>query len=68
MDRLPKDLGERERAASEVVESFRRLIESWKAEDPTYDREAWPELEEALDRNLPEYRKHFPEGSSSRTS
>jgi hypothetical protein len=31
------------------------------AEDPDYDREAWPELKEALDRNRPEYRKHFPD-------
>jgi hypothetical protein len=31
------------------------------AEDPAYDREAWPELKEGLDRNRPEYRKHFPE-------
>lgn len=43
------------------AERFRRLVEGWMAEDSAYDREAWPELKEGLDRNRPEYRKHFPE-------
>lgn len=43
------------------AERFRRLVEGWMAEDPAYDREAWPELKEGLDRNRPEYRKHFQE-------
>lgn len=45
---------------SDAAERFRKLVEGWMSEDPAYDREAWPELEEALDRNRPEYRKHFP--------
>ncbi len=45
----------------EAAEKFRRLVETWMSEDPAYDREAWPELKEALDRNRPEYRKHFPD-------
>lgn len=57
MNRQTKDL-EGERSA---VESFRRLVEGWMAEDPAYDKEAWPELREGLDRNRPEYRKHFPD-------
>jgi hypothetical protein len=40
---------------------FSRLAKGWMAEDPAYDKEAWPELQEALDRNRPEYRKHFPD-------
>lgn len=68
MDWRPKDLEERERATSEAVERFRRLVEGWIAEGPAYDREAWPELEETLDRNRPEYNKHFPEGNSLRTT
>ncbi|MGB3682758.1 MAG: hypothetical protein WA990_09775 [Rubrobacteraceae bacterium] len=43
------------------AERFRRLVEGWMAEDPVYDREAWPELKEGLDRNRPKYRKHFPD-------
>lgn len=52
---------EGERPPAEAAERFRRLVEGWMAEDPSYDREAWPELKEGLDRNRPEYRKHFPE-------
>lgn len=52
---------ETEREPTEAAEGFRRLVEGWMAEDPAYDREAWPELREGLDRNRPEYRKHFPE-------
>lgn len=46
------------------AERFRRLVESWMAEDPAYAREAWPELKESLDRNRPEHREHFPEDGS----
>lgn len=46
---------------AEAAERFRRLVQGWMDEDPTYDREAWPELKQNLDRNRPEYRKHFPE-------
>lgn len=59
MNRQTKDL-EGERGPTEAAERFRRLVEGWMAEDPAYDREAWPELREGLDRNRPEYRKHFP--------
>lgn len=52
---------EGERNPAEAAERFRRLVEGWMAEDPAYDREAWPELKEGLDRNRHEYRKHFPE-------
>lgn len=52
---------EGERNPAETAERFRRLVEGWMAEDPAYDREAWPELKEGLDRNRPEYRKHFSE-------
>ena len=54
------------RDPAEAAERFRSLVESWMAEDPAYDREAWPELKEALDRNRPEYRKHFPTESEDR--
>jgi hypothetical protein len=50
-----------ERDPAEAAERFRRLVKDWMAEDPAYDREAWPELREGLDRNRPEYRKHFPD-------
>lgn len=60
MNRQTKDLDE-SGSPADAAERFRRLVEGWKAEDPAYDREAWPELMEALDRNRPEYRKHFPE-------
>jgi hypothetical protein len=46
---------------AEAAERFRRLVESWMSESPAYDREAWPELKEGIDRNRPEYRKHFPD-------
>ena len=51
--------GGRDPAAA--AERFSRLTKGWMAEDPAYDKEAWPELREGLDRNRPEYRKHFPE-------
>jgi hypothetical protein len=51
--------GGRDPAAA--AERFSRLAKGWMAEDPAYDKEAWPELREGLDRNRPEYRKHFPE-------
>ena len=44
-----------------AAERFSRLAKGWMAEDPAYDKEAWPELKEGLDRNRPEYRKHFPD-------
>lgn len=59
MNRQTRDL-EGERSPDEAAERFRRLVEGWMAEHPAYDREAWPELKEGLDRNRPEYRKHFP--------
>ena len=49
------------RDPAEAAERFSRLAKGWMAEDPAYDNEAWPELREGLDRNRPEYRKHFPE-------
>lgn len=52
----------------EAARKFRRLTESWMAEDPAYDKEAWPELKEGLDRNRPEYRKHFPEQDQSKAA
>ncbi len=52
---------EEEKTPAEAAERFHRLVESWMAEDPAYDSEAWPELKEGLDRNRSEYRKHFPE-------
>jgi hypothetical protein len=51
--------GGRDPAAA--AERFSRLAKGWMAEDPAYDKEAWPELRESLDRNRPEYRKHFPD-------
>ncbi len=45
---------------ADAAERFRKLVEGWTSEDPAYDQEAWPEFKEALDRNRPEYRKHFP--------
>lgn len=68
VDRQTREFEGREGVASEVVaERFRRLVEGWMAEDPAYDQEAWPEFKEALDRNRPEYRKHFfPKGSALR--
>ncbi len=69
MRRLRKEFGGQERAAGEAAaRRLRLLVEGWKAEDPTYDREAWPKLADALDRNRPEYRKQFPEGNVPRTS
>jgi hypothetical protein len=44
-----------------AAERFSRLAKGGMAEDPSYDKEAWPELREGLDRNRPEYRKHFPD-------
>lgn len=44
-----------------AAERFRKLLDEWMADDSGYDKEAWPELKEGLDRNRPEYRKHFPE-------
>lgn len=52
---------EGEKNPAEAAEQFRRLVESWMAEGPAYDREAWPELKEGLDPNRPEYRKQFPD-------
>jgi hypothetical protein len=49
---LPK-----EKNPAGAAEKFRGLVESWMAEGPAYDREAWPALKEGLDRNRPEYRK-----------
>jgi hypothetical protein len=49
------------RDPAEAAERFRRLVKGWMAEDPAYDKEAWPKLMEGLDRNRPEYRKHFPD-------
>lgn len=43
----------------EAAERFRALTNGWMVEDPSYDKEAWPELREGLDRNRAEYRKHF---------
>jgi hypothetical protein len=57
---------EGEKNPAEAAERFRRLVETWMSEDPAYDREAWPELKEALDRNRPEYRKHFPDQAEGR--
>lgn len=54
MQRSPRDFGERERAAGKATGRSRLLVESWM-------------IEEALDRNCLEYRKHFPEGSAPRT-
>lgn len=63
MDRQTKDL-EGVRSPDEAAERFRRLVEGWMAEDPSYDWEAWPELRGSLDRNRSEYREHFPEDGS----
>ncbi len=60
MNRQTKNT-EGERSPGEVYERFRGLVEGWMAEDLSYDREAWPELREGLDRNRSEYRKHFPQ-------
>ena len=49
------------RDPAESAERFSRLARGWIAEDPAYDKEAWPELRESLNRNRPEYRKHFPD-------
>lgn len=51
----------RGRDPAEAAERFRALANGWMAEDPAYDKEAWPELREGLDRNRAEYRKHFPD-------
>ena len=67
MDRQTNKPEGSEGAAGEAVaERFRTLVKGWMAEDPAHDREAWPELEEVLDRNRPEYRKHRPRGDSLR--
>ncbi|CAN5281070.1 hypothetical protein BH24ACT19_BH24ACT19_18110 [soil metagenome] len=69
MDRQAKNPEGRDGvAAGRTAERFRKLVDGWMAEDPAYDREAWPELREGLDRNNPEYRRHFPEGSAPRAS
>ncbi len=60
MNRRTKNLEGRKDQADTAVR-FRELANRWMAEDPAYDRETWPELEEALDRSRPEYRKLFPE-------
>jgi hypothetical protein len=60
VNRQTRNLGG-QRDPAEAAERFRRLVEGWMAEDSAYDKEAWPELREGLDRNRPEYRKHFPE-------
>ena len=57
-----------ESAPGETAERFRTLVEGWMAEDPDYDREAWPELRDGLDRNRPEYRKHFPDEDHSKAA
>jgi hypothetical protein len=67
VNRQTEDLQEN-RSPADAADRFRRLVEGWKAEDPAYDLEVWPELEEALDRNRPEYRKHFPQGIGPRAS
>src|SRR5215216_1156400 len=59
MDPQTKNL-EAEKNPAEAAERFRRLVESWMAEGPAYEREVWPALKEGLDRNRPEYRKHSP--------
>jgi sirohydrochlorin ferrochelatase len=56
-----------ERDPAEAAEGFRRLVKGWMAQDPAYDREAWPELGEDLDRNRPRSRKHFPEQARDRS-
>ena len=38
------------------------LLEEWAADDSGYDEETLPDLKENLDRNRPEYRKHFGRG------
>lgn len=43
-----------------------RLLDEWMTDESGYDEETWPELKEALDRNRPEYRKHFPKDRDSR--
>ena len=35
-------------------------------EVPAYDKEAWPQLKEALDRTRPQYRNHFPAEADDR--
>jgi hypothetical protein len=52
---------EQRKDAMAAAERFRKLLDEWMADDSGYDKEAWPELKEGLDRNRPEYRKHFPE-------
>ena len=51
-----------------AAERFRRLVKGWMTEDPAYDKEAWPELRKGLDRNRPEYRKHFPDQDLSKAA
>lgn len=68
MNRKAKNL-EGEGSPADAAERFRRLVDGWMAEDPAYDREAWPELREGLDRNRREagqYRKLFPEDQATR--
>lgn len=60
INRQTKNFEGRKSVTGQTTERFRKLAEGWRNEDPAYDREAWPELKEALDRNRPEYRKHFP--------
>jgi hypothetical protein len=67
VNRQTKYLGG-ERDPAEAAERFRRLVKGWIAEDPAYDKEAWPELREGLDRNRPEYRKHFPDQDQSKVA
>ena len=56
------------RDPAEAAERFSRLARGWIAEDPAYDKEAWPELRESLNRNRPEYRKHFPDQDLSKAA
>lgn len=60
MSRQTKDLGGGGNMADDAAR-FRKHVERWKAEDPPYDREAWSELREGLDRSRSEHREHFSE-------
>ena len=44
--------------SSRKVQQARERLDGRRS---AYDKEAWPELREGLDRNRPEYRKHFPD-------
>jgi hypothetical protein len=58
---LTRQTEESRKTGPEVADRVRRAAERWRRTAPEgYDREAFAELKEALDRDRPSYRKLFP--------